>query len=482
MVPAAVLLDPLQGWAAARQLGVEGVDSFADAARRLAGERFDLVICDARRRADQALELLEAARARGLDVPFVLITPGSADETAHRARTLGRGLCLPARLFSAEALDEVVGLVMGSRLGPPAPAPASAPASASVPAASGDLAPAMLFKIAADGAFTTFTRAWCAFTGRSEEQERGSGWIAGLDPDDVARWLEVFQTALAAQQPFAIDLRLRRADGTRRWLRVRGLPRLAHGAFAGYLGSAFDISDLREIHAALVADVERLASVNADLEQFAYAAAHDLDEPLRTLENALGAVAAAEGAEALELARASARRMRALIRDLLECMLVGASASDREQTDLSTPLDWALRNLEQRLRDTGARVTRDTLPSVRCDPIQVARAFQNLIGNALKFRSDAKPRIYVGARVTRSEVEISIRDNGVGIRAEHHEIIFEPFTRVHARPSAPAGGDPESGSGIGLALCRRIVQRHGGRIWVESEPGKGSTFRLTLKR
>ena len=284
MVPAAALLEPLRGWAAARRLEVDGVDAFVEAGERLQGGRYELVICDTRRRADRSLDLLAAARAKGIDVPFVLITPGSADEIAHRARELGRGLCLPARLLSEEALDEVVGLALGSA--PPAPA-ASAPSSAAAPRR--DLAPAMLWKTAADGAFTSFTRAWCAFTGRGEEQERGSGWIASLHADDVARWLDVFRPALAGRRPFAIDVRLRRADGAWRWLRFGGLPRLAGGAFAGFLGSAFDITDLRETNAELLTDVERLASVNADLEQFAYAAAHDLDEPLRTLENALGA-------------------------------------------------------------------------------------------------------------------------------------------------------------------------------------------------
>ncbi len=471
VVPAeAAALDPVRSWAESRAVALDTAPNFEEAGARMESEAFDLVLCDVRGGGEAGLRLLGGARSVGLEVPFVLLTPGSADEISHRARALGRGLCVPARLLDAHGLDEVVGLATGA-------APKLRP-----PEQVGDLAPAMLFKADQSGAFTQFTSEWCRFTGRSPEQEQGGGWLAGIHPDDFERWQRRYRPALREGRRFEIDLRLRRADGAFRWLRVRGLPRRSGGVFAGYVGSAFDIHNLKDTHAGLLSDVERLASVNADLQQFASAAAHDLDEPLRTLEQSLAQVTAGEGAEELELARANARRMRALVRDLLDCALVGQGEGRLEEVDLSLPLGWALENLDRRLRETGGEVTHDELPEVRCDPVQIARAFQNLIGNALKFRSEAAPRIHVRAELSRREVLLRVRDNGIGISAEHHERIFEPFKRAHARPSAPDDDDPESGSGIGLALCKRIAERHGGRIWVESAPGSGSTFCLVLKR
>jgi len=460
-------LPALRTWRSGRPLVLVPAESFGEAARDLQRSAFDLVICDARRSAERALELVRDTRARGSFVPFLLLAPGSLDEVEHRARTLGGTFCVPARELDADLLNELVERAVG-------PVSNVRPAR---PEESGDAAPALLWKTAADGAFTQFTHAWSQFTGRPATQDLGSGWIAGMHPEDVDRWIETFTAALASKTGFQVDVRLRRVDGAYRWLRFRGVPRRdAGGGFAGFVGSSFDIDDLKATHASLVADVERLASVKTDLEQFAYAAAHDLDEPLRTLERALN------DEPDLDVARGSARRMRALVRDLLECTLVGTNDSAMEAIDLSTPLDWALQNLAQRIEESEAAVTRDSLPVVNCDPIQVARAFQNLIGNAIKFRGDDPPKVHVSAHTTRSEVVLTVVDNGIGIEPEHHQRIFEPFKRVHARPSAPEASDPTSGSGIGLALCKRIAERHGGRIWVESEPQKGSSFYFTLKR
>ncbi len=466
--PEVAELAALQAWIGEREVRLEPASSCSEAATSLARTPCDLVVCDATRGA--GVDLLRDVRARGIAVPFILLTPGSAEEIAHRVRTLGGGFCVPARSLTATAFAEAASRALGSR----------SAARASPPAAR-ELAPAMLWRTGPDGAFTQFTLAWCRFTGRPEEKERGSGWIAGLHPDNLDRWLDCFGAAVEAEQPFEVDLQLRRADGVYRYLRFRGVPRRADdGSFVGFLGSSFDVSDLVEARAETAAEVSRLLSANSDLEQFASAAAHDLDEPLRTLEQALQQVAEGDD-DQLELARSSARRMRALVRDLLECTLVGASDSRMERVDLSTPLDWALENLDRRIRESGAEVTRDALPVVRCDPVQLARAFQNLIGNAIRFRSEDAPRIHVSAETSRYEVVISVRDNAVGIDSEDHERIFEPFKRVHARPAAPAEPEFESGSGLGLALCKRVAERHGGRIRVESEPGKGSTFLLALK-
>lgn len=238
----------------------------------------------------------------------------------------------------------------------------------------------------------------------------------------------------------------------------------------------------------LAREVERLARANEDLEQLAYAAAHDLEQPLRTLDRSLESLAreaagSQEPAAArhLDHARASARRMRTLVRDFLQCARAGIADQPLESIDLSAPLDWALANLRGLIEESGARVTRDPMPVALGDATQIARVFQNLIGNAIRFRGEAVPSVHVGAEEG-EEVVLRVRDNGVGVDVGHHETIFEPFRKLRAAPPGENEWEPEGGSGIGLAICRRILDRHGGRIWVESEPGKGSTFSFTLRR
>ena len=472
MPPEVAELAALQSWTAEREVALESAASGADASEALQCEAFDLVVCDATQIA--GVELLRDARARGVNVPFVLLTAGSADDLAHRVRTLGRGFCVPARSLTEHGFAEAASRALAS------PAVAR-PAAPSAP----ELAPAMLWRTGPDGAFEQFSQAWLRFTGRLPEQELGSGWIAGLHPEDVDRWLESFGTALGSGGAFEIDLRVRDAGGDYRWLRFAGQPRSgAQQEFTGFLGASFDVSDLVQARVNLEREVQRVTTASSDLEQFASAAAHDLDEPLRTLENALRELdepSADREGEPLDVVRASARRMRALIRNLLECALIGSSESRKEPVDLSTPLDWALENLEAHIRATGARVTRDTLPLVECDPVQLARAFQNLIANALRFRSNEAPLVHVSAYEDGGEVIIVVQDNGIGLDPEHHECIFEPFKRVYSGAVDAPQTDVETGSGLGLALCKRVAERHGGRIWVESEPGKGATFYLTLR-
>jgi PAS domain S-box-containing protein len=467
-------LAPLWRWAESRSVVLDAAASFDAAEERVRANGPDLIVCDARQSAGRGLELLATARAQGASAPFVLLTDDFSEELADQARAFGRGVCLPGRLLSEQTFDEVVKLALNGQQAEVQDAEKSPPRPA-------QLAPAMLWRAGPGGGFTAITQLWSRFTGRDPSEELGHAWTTGLHADDRERWRDTYSAALRESQPFSADVRLQRADGAFRWLRITGLPQADDGGeLVGFAGAAVDVTDLREANAGFLSDIERMSGVQRDLEQFAYAAAHDLDEPLRTLEKALTGEEGELDPARREQSLGSARRMRALIRDLLECSLVGVSQTPMEEIDLSTPLDWAVQNLERRLRESGARVTRGTLPVVRCDAIQLARVFQNLVSNAIKFRSEEAPRVHVGARGTKGEVVIAVADNGIGIPIEQHERIFEPFKRVHARPSAPDESDPSSGSGIGLALCRRIAERHGGRIWVESEPGKGSIFYLAV--
>jgi light-regulated signal transduction histidine kinase (bacteriophytochrome) len=166
--------------------------------------------------------------------------------------------------------------------------------------------------------------------------------------------------------------------------------------------------------------------------------------------------------------------MHALITDLLALSRVGTQGKAFEPTDLNGVLDRALQSVSASVRDAGARITRDPLPTLRADGSQMAQLFQNLIGNAIKFRDNRPPEIHVSAqRQADGQWRLAVRDNGIGVEPQYYQRIFLVFQRLHTRKEYP-------GTGVGLAICRKIVERHGGRIWVESQPGQGSTFYFTI--
>ena len=167
------------------------------------------------------------------------------------------------------------------------------------------------------------------------------------------------------------------------------------------------------------------------------------------------------------------RRMQELIDALLQYSRVGSKGQQMAPIHLDGAVDDAVANLRASIEESGARITRDDLPEVTADRGQLAQLFQNLIGNALKFRAERAPAVHVGAEQRNGEWLLEVRDNGIGIDPEHRDRIFDIFERLHGR-------DRYQGTGIGLAICKKIVERHGGRIWVESEAGQGSTFRFTI--
>jgi signal transduction histidine kinase len=237
---------------------------------------------------------------------------------------------------------------------------------------------------------------------------------------------------------------------------------------------------VEERTAELKAIVEALERSNKDLEQFAYVASHDLQEPLRMvasyvqlLERRYKDRLDSDAKEFITFAVDGATRMQKLINDLLSYSRISTRGKEFKDTDSKYALDQAIENLRMAIKDSGARITYDKLPEISSDESQLIQLFQNLIDNAIKFRSQEVPHIHISARDNRSEWLFSVQDNGVGIDPQHAERIFVIFQRLHEREKYP-------GTGIGLAICKRIVERHGGRIWVESEPGKGSTFFFTI--
>ncbi len=225
---------------------------------------------------------------------------------------------------------------------------------------------------------------------------------------------------------------------------------------------------------------EDLERSNSDLEQFAYAASHDLQEPLRTITSYIGllrdrysGVLDETALEFMVYAIDGAERMRSLIDDLLEYSRVDMLGKPLEPVNCNGVVESALGNLTEAIQQAGANVEYSPLPTVNGDESQLSRLFQNLVGNALKFRREVSPRIRIWAEMHSDEWVFAVQDNGIGIAPEYQARIFRMFTRLHSQTQY-------SGTGIGLALCSKIAQRHGGRIWVESEVGHGSTFRFNV--
>ncbi|MEA3282725.1 MAG: PocR ligand-binding domain-containing protein [Euryarchaeota archaeon] len=260
------------------------------------------------------------------------------------------------------------------------------------------------------------------------------------------------------------------------WLIAKKLSALAHNN----LVLAKDITERKRVEEALRKSVFDLKRSNAELEQFAYVASHDLQEPLRMVSSYMELMKRrykgkldSDANEFIDFAVDGANRMRTLINDLLEFSRVGTRGKPSEPTDCKTLLEQTLANLKASIDDSGAVVTHDTLPTVMVDGSQLAQVFQNLISNAIKFKGEEPPRIHIAAERKRSDWIFSVADNGIGISPEYFDRIFVIFQRLHGR-------DEYSGTGIGLSVCKKIVDRHGGRMWVESEPGMGATFYFTI--
>jgi signal transduction histidine kinase len=243
---------------------------------------------------------------------------------------------------------------------------------------------------------------------------------------------------------------------------------------------ATEVAERKLAQEALAQKAQELSSSNAELQQFAYVASHDLQEPLRMVSSYLALLKRryegqldADADDFIEYAVDGANRMRQLINDLLTYSRIGTQAKPLEQTDADALLQDALINLQVSITESGATVTSDPLPRVMADGTRMTMVFQNLVSNAIKFRREESLRVHISASPNGQEWVFSVSDNGIGIDERHTHRIFEIFQRLHGRDEYP-------GTGIGLAICKKVIKRHGGRIWVESEPGMGSTFYFTL--
>ena len=310
-------------------------------------------------------------------------------------------------------------------------------------------------------------------------------WVRRIHSEDRERIVAERTACIESRQrDWKYEYRARMPDGSVRWL--EGRSRLffsASGDLTQILGVNIDVTERRNLEQTLREHSERLTRSNEELEWFAYAVSHDLKEPLRGitamtelfLQRTHGNVDK-ESLDLLNVVLSSAERMRRLIQEILELARVNnASSNTSSEVDAGSILHLAIRDLAQTIQESGAKISADSLPVVRANDAQLLRLFHNLLSNAMKYRGQETPRIHVSASSATGEWIFCVSDNGIGIEPAYHERIFEMFRRLHS-------ASEYEGTGLGLAICKRIVQRHNGRIWVDSQVGKGSRFYFALPK
>jgi PAS domain S-box-containing protein len=339
-----------------------------------------------------------------------------------------------------------------------------------------DTMPQFVWTARADGFIDYYNERWYEYTGFSRDGAADASLKEILHPEDAPGTIEAYAAAIDSGQPFNMEYRLMdRRENRWRWFVGRAVPvRDAEGTIVKWFGTTTDIDEQKRVQ-------DDLRRANADLEQFAFSASHDLQEPLRSVKIYSELLATryantvdGEAGQFLTYIRNGATRLEMLVRDLLTYTQVTKAGPEGEAVDANEALEKALDSLTEAISESGAKITAEPLPALSVQAIHLQQIFQNLIGNAIKYRSpDRQPVVHVTARKVNANWVIAVSDNGIGIDPAYKENVFGLFKRLHT-------SDEYSGTGIGLAICQRIVDRYRGRIWVESEPGRGSTFRFTV--
>ena len=319
----------------------------------------------------------------------------------------------------------------------------------------------------------------------TEDWDDYNVWVELLHPDDRLGALARVRGYLEGESEiYQSRFRLRAADGSYRWIRSQGQADLNEkGEPVRLIGVHIDITDLIE-HERLLEDLNaKLSRSNQALQEFAYTASHDLQSPLRTIAGFAGFLKEDyadrlddQGVEYIDRIVKGAGRMQRVIIDLLEYSRVESQAKPFLEVNASDVIEESLQSLAASIAESGAKIHVDSMPTIKADSVQLSQVFLNLIGNAIKYRRPGvAPEIHVSYQQQKGFVRFEVADNGLGIEPRHRDRIFELFKRLHTEKAYP-------GTGIGLAVARRIVARHGGKIGVDSTPGQGSRFWFTLAR
>ena len=369
-----------------------------------------------------------------------------------------------------------------------------------------DGAPVMIWVSDIDMRFTFVNKTWLEYTGLPLQQELNSGWTDSVHKDDIAETLSVFNKAYFDKEEFKKEMRLLREDGEHRWVMNTGKPNFdAAGNFLGFIGTCVETHDMKVMNEQLeqhvksrtkaLADVNlNLERSNHDLEQFAYVASHDLQEPMRKiitfndrLQNRFKEQMPKDALPYMEKMAASALRMTRLIDDLLNFSRVSRAGESFEETDLNKTLKKVLKDLDDVINKQNARISADDLPVIEAVPGLIQQVFQNLVSNALKFTEEEKhPELSITSSFIRIDkypqysdlpdtayAELIFKDNGIGFNQSFAQQIFVIFQRLNEKHKYP-------GTGIGLAVCKKIVNYHNGVIFAESEEGNGASFHVLL--
>jgi PAS domain S-box-containing protein len=357
-----------------------------------------------------------------------------------------------------------------------------------------DAMPQIVWASAADGTPQYLNRRWYEYTGLGEDQSFDAEIRRKVaHPDDLEPTARLWERSLQTGEPLQMEIRLRHHAGKYRWHLVRAVPiRDENGRIIRWFGTSTDIDDHKRAEHAVAEHARRLAASNAELESFAYVASHDLKEPLRGISayadmllEDLGPVAGPPERDKLETLVRLCTRMYELLDSLLELSRVGRADVALASTNLNEVVKDCLGQLVPRLEKDQVHVEVGELPTLVCDRVRVTQVFSNLIVNAIKYNTKDHKKIEIGVlpgepvvgeahpRAENPPV-LFVRDNGIGISTRHHDAVFRVFRRLHARDAF--GG----GTGVGLSIVKKIIQHHGGRIWLESTPGEGTTFYFTL--
>ena len=318
-------------------------------------------------------------------------------------------------------------------------------------------------------------------TGYAEDETIGRNCRFLQGPDTEGEEIETMRRAISEEGDCQVVLKNYRKDGTAFWNEIKIAPvRDSDGRLTHFVGILTDVTERIHAQQAMERVAEELRRSNEELEQFAYVASHDLQEPLRMVASYTQLLARRykdkldqNAQDFIGFAVEGAQRMQSFIQDLLLYSRVGTHGRPFERMDAGAALQRAVENLRFAIAEKNAEVVATDLPQVYADPVQLTQLFQNLIGNAIKFCRDRPLRVDISAVKRGREWEFTVRDNGIGIAPEDRDRIFVIFQRLHSRQEY-------EGTGIGLAICKKIVERHGGKIWVKSETGDGTEFHFTI--